>query len=91
LSVEDADLRLDGNAAAGVLQEVFARDVTVAVGVCANCGARGELGSAHLYVHAPGLVLRCRICQAVLLRVVQAGERAWIDVTGVRSLELRPL
>jgi Family of unknown function (DUF6510) len=86
--MEDADLRLDGNAAAGVLQEVFVRDATVAIGVCATCGARGELGGAHLYVHAPGLVLRCRVCQAVLMRIVEAGSRRFLDVRGIASLEL---
>jgi hypothetical protein len=86
--MEDVDLRLDGNAAAGVLQEVFRREVTVAVGVCASCGARGELGSAYLYMQAPGLVFRCRVCHAVLMRVVQSEARTWIELRGIASLEL---
>ena len=32
-------LRLDGNAAAGLLGEVFAGEVTTAVGTCDGCGA----------------------------------------------------
>ena len=30
--------RLDGNAAAGLLSEMFARDVTFAQATCAGCG-----------------------------------------------------
>jgi hypothetical protein len=88
--MEDFDLRLDGNAVGGLLHEVFLREVTTAVSTCAACGARGELGGVHVYAHAPGVVLRCPRCEAVLMRIVQAGERIWLDVAGVRSLELRP-
>jgi hypothetical protein len=86
--MQDADLRLDGNAAAGLLSEIFVRDVTVAVGTCAACGNRAELGAVHVYMHAPGVVLRCPRCEAVLMRIVQAESRCWLDVQGVRSLEL---
>lgn len=86
--MKDADLRLDGNAAAGLLSEIFVREVTVAVGTCAACGMRAELGAVHVYMHAPGVVLRCPSCEAVLMRIVQSGSRCWLDVRGVRSLEL---
>jgi hypothetical protein len=39
-------------------------------------------------MHAPGVVLRCPRCEAVLMRIVQAESRCWLDVQGVRSLEL---
>ena len=32
------ELMLDGNAVAGLLQEVFAVEMTTAVGTCASCG-----------------------------------------------------
>jgi hypothetical protein len=82
-------LRLDGNAAAGMLQEVFAMEVTTSVGTCGTCGAQNQVGAVHLYVSA-GHVLRCPHCDSVLMRVVRAGTRVWIDLSGVRSLELRP-
>jgi Zn finger protein HypA/HybF involved in hydrogenase expression len=81
-------LRLDGNAAAGLLQEVFAMEMTTAVGTCGSCGAEDAVGAVHLYVSA-GHVLRCPHCDSVLMRVVEAGTRVWIDLSGVRSLELR--
>jgi hypothetical protein len=82
------NLRLDGNAAAGVLAEVFAVDVTAAVGTCDACGAADHVGAVHVY-RAAGLVLRCRSCDAVLMRVVEGPGRMWVDLRGLRSLEVR--
>jgi hypothetical protein len=80
-------LRLDGNAAAGLLSEVFGRDVTTAVGTCDGCGSAEAVGAIHVYV-AAGTVLRCPHCEAVVMKVVTDGERYWIDVRGLRSMEL---
>jgi hypothetical protein len=81
---------LDGNAAAGVLSEVFAVDVTAAIGQCVGCGRQGPLGATVAYLHAPGVVLRCRGCDQVLVRVVIAPDRHWIDLRGLAVLELTP-
>ena len=81
-------LKLDGNAAAGTLQEVFALEVTAATGTCDGCGAAGAIGALMLYAQAPGLVLRCPHCDAVVLRVATDGTRYWLDARGLRSLEL---
>jgi predicted RNA-binding Zn-ribbon protein involved in translation (DUF1610 family) len=81
-------LMLDGNAAAGVLQEIFAVEMTTALGTCDSCGNVGEVGRVHLYRGA-GIVLRCSNCGAVLMTIVRAGERSWIDLRGIRTLELR--
>jgi hypothetical protein len=35
------ELMLDGNAIAGLLQEVFAVQITTAVGTCVSCGTAG--------------------------------------------------
>jgi len=86
----DEELRLDGNAAGGELGAVFALEVTAARGTCAACGATAQLGEAVVYAQAPGLVLRCPACSAVLLRMVRGRERMWLDVRGVSCLELRP-
>jgi ribosomal protein S27E len=81
-------LRLDGNAAAGVFREIFAADITTAVGVCDGCGTADAVGAVHVYESA-GTVLRCPHCNAVLMRVVVGEARVWVDLRGVRSLELR--
>jgi hypothetical protein len=88
--MEDADLRLDGNAVGGLLGEVFGREMTAARGTCASCGSIGEVATLTVYAHAPGTVVRCPACEAVLLRVVRAEHRMWIDLRGLRSLELEP-
>ncbi|MDX6422608.1 MAG: hypothetical protein QOI67_79 [Gaiellaceae bacterium] len=81
-------LRLDGNAAAGVLREVFGSEMTTAVGTCGSCGAVDLVGAVHVYV-AAGVVLRCPSCEAVLMRIVESESRFWIDLTGLRSIELQ--
>jgi hypothetical protein len=83
-------LRLDGNAAAGLLCEVLAGEVTTAVGTCDGCGSTEAVGAIHVYM-AAGTVLRCPHCDAVVMKVVTDGERIWIDVRGLRTLELSPI
>jgi hypothetical protein len=87
--METADLMLDGNVLGGVLGEVFVREVTVARSTCSSCGAVREIGALAVYAQAPGAVARCPGCGAVLLRVVRAEGRVWLDFQGIRSLELR--
>jgi len=82
-------LRLDGNAVAGLLGEVFAAEATTAVGTCDGCGAAEPVGAVHAYM-AAGIVLRCPHCDAVVMKLVKDGERIWIDLRGLRTLELAP-
>ena len=74
---------LDGNAAAGELSRIFTMDVTAAEGRCAHCGAIKRFAEAHLYMQAPGLVARCPVCQHVILRLVNVGQRVFLDVQGL--------
>ena len=82
----DSDLRLDGNAAAGLLSEVFTAEATSALVTCAACGATGGVGSVHVYRHAPGTVLRCPACSAVLMRFARIRGRLLADLHGVGTL-----
>jgi ribosomal protein S27E len=86
--VETADLMLDGNAIGGLLREVFAEEMTVAVITCAGCGAVREVGALLVYMNAPGTVVRCPGCGAVLMRVARGRGRLWLDLSGVRCIEL---
>jgi hypothetical protein len=83
--------RLDGNAAAGLLQEIFVHELTDARGECAGCGAVGEMGTQHLYMapRSPGAVLRCASCESVLMVIVHAGGRFRLALQGLVWLELR--
>jgi Family of unknown function (DUF6510) len=87
-SVADA-LRLDGNAAAGILSEIFAADVTAAKAMCANCGVTRAVGALLVYAHGMGTVVRCPSCNAVILRVGRTPTQIWLDATGARHLVIR--
>jgi Family of unknown function (DUF6510) len=89
--MDDQQLRLDGNAAAGLLQEVFVHELTDARGACAACGAVGEIGAQHLYMspRSPGAVLRCSVCESVLMVVVHAGGRFRLGLQGLVWIEMQ--
>jgi hypothetical protein len=80
--------KLDGNAIGGVLFEIFGTEVTAATGVCGSCGAEGYVATLDVYADAPGIVGRCRSCEAVMIRIVRAGGRTWLDLSGTRTLEI---
>lgn len=80
-------LRLDGNAAAGLLAQVFAFDVTAARSTCVGCGQTSPVGALLLYGGEMGTVLRCPACEAVQLRVASIPGRYVIDMQGVVHLE----
>ena len=85
--------RLDGNAAAGVLSEIFAVEMTSALCTCAHCGHVAPLGSLVLYGGQVGMVLRCPTCEQVQMRVVRIPERGgqyWIDMRGISILRVTP-
>ena len=81
---------LDGNAAAGELNRLLAIDITTARGRCANCGRRTRFAEARLYMGGPGIVARCPVCDHVLLRLVNARERAFLDTRGLKWLNFTP-
>jgi recombinational DNA repair protein (RecF pathway) len=80
-------LMLDGNAVAGLLQEVFGADMTSAIGSCAACGVTEPVGAIHVYRGA-GIVLRCPHCDNALAAIVRDERRVWITFQGIRALEL---
>ena len=82
------DRRLDGNAIGGLLLELFGVELTVATTVCGSCGATEQMARLDVYVDAPGTVVRCTHCRAVLMRIVRAPDRTWLDFSGLRSIEL---
>lgn len=79
---------LDGNAAAGELSRIFAPDITSAEGQCAHCGAIKRFAEARVYMQNPGIVARCAVCENVLLRVVSASHRLFLDLRGMTYLTL---
>jgi Family of unknown function (DUF6510) len=90
MAISDQELRLDGNAAAGLLHDVFVPEFTGARGACASCGAVGEMGAQHLYMapRSPGAVLRCSSCSSVLMVVVHTDGRFRLALQGLVWLDL---
>ncbi len=78
---------LDGNAIGGLLLEVFGTEMTAAVAVCGSCGATGPMAETVVYLRAPGTVVRCRRCGAVLMVVVRRDEQKCVDLLGLAALE----
>ena len=87
--MHESDLRLDGNAVAGLLAEVFAFEATTAEVRCAGCGHEDPVGAATVYANAPGVVMRCRGCSAVLMRFAEIRDRVVVDMRGAATLTLQ--
>jgi Family of unknown function (DUF6510) len=82
----DDEFRLDGNAAAGLLSEVFAFDITTATTTCDGCGNSSPVGGLALYDLELGAVLRCPACDDVMMCVTRPDGVLWLDLRGVRVL-----
>ena len=80
--------KLDGNAAAGILQEIFPFEMTLVQATCTGCGATDAIGALAVYMHGMGTVVRCPSCDNVLIRVAHAKGRYWLDMRGVRVLQI---
>ena len=81
------ELRLDGNAAAGTLGEVFSFEVTTAEFACDGCARIGRLGEAMVYeVRDLGTIVRCPSCDNALIRLAHNRGRYMVDFRGTRYL-----
>jgi len=81
------ELMLDGNAVAGLLQELFAVEMTTAIATCGSCGATDAVGATRVFRGA-GMVMRCPHCDNALVTVVKDDTRVWIGFPGVRTVQV---
>ena len=81
-------LMLDGNAAGGMLYDIFSAEMTGSHTECANCGRHEMLGELLAFTQAPGLVLRCPACDATVLRAVKTSEFTYLDARGAVYLRI---
>ena len=81
--------KLDGNAAAGTLQTIFPFDMTLVQATCTGCGATNSIGVTAAYMHGMGTIVRCPSCDNVLIRVAQVKGRSFLDMRGVRVLQIK--
>jgi hypothetical protein len=82
------ELMLDANAVGGLLHDIFGVEMTAVPGECANCGNVAELGTLLAFTQAPGAVLRCSVCEQVMLRIVQTPDAIYLDARGALYLRL---
>lgn len=74
---------LDGNAMAGVMQDLFARDMTTTAYKCTGCGKTGVVAEMAVYMSGPGTVARCRDCDTILLLLTERRGMYCIDAPGL--------
>ena len=86
---DEGAMRLDGNAAAGVLTQVFHCEPSSAVIICAGCGATAAIGALPAYGLELGAILRCPHCDTAVLRLGAAGTTLWVDLRGSVSLRVK--
>jgi uncharacterized protein DUF6510 len=86
--MDDNDLRLDGNAAGGLLNEVFPFEMTEAATTCSGCGAIKPVGELTLYGHGMGAILRCAGCDVALIRITRIRRRYRLDLSGMSCLQI---
>ena len=79
---------LDGNAAAGRLGQFFTFDVTLATITCGDCAFEGPLAELRLYGRDTGIVLRCRHCDAVNIRMLETGTSMNLDLSGTARISI---
>jgi hypothetical protein len=79
--------RLDGNAIAGELFDVFGEEMTTATGTCSSCGSMRPLGELAVYLQAPGVVARCSSCESVMIVIVEIRGVRCVDLHGMAAIE----
>ena len=78
---------LDGNAIGGALYDIFGVEMTMAITICLSCGGRLLLAEQAVYSRGPGIVVRCRTCESILLVWVNVRGMNCIDASGLAVLE----
>ncbi|HEX4483819.1 MAG TPA: DUF6510 family protein [Solirubrobacteraceae bacterium] len=85
-SSSSEDYALDGNALAGLLEEVFAAEITTALRVCQSCGTQSAIG-AHRAYRGAGVVLRCPVCRDLAMRIAELRGHTRVWLAGEWSFE----
>ena len=80
------DRVLDGNAIGGLLIEVFGAEMTTAAGTCGVCGSTGQVAEMAVYRSELGTVVRCRVCDNVLMVFVEVRGVTCVDLSGLAQL-----
>ena len=85
MTMDATDMHMDGNAIAGLLQQVFVAEFTTMERTCQSCGDSTPAG-AHRSYHGAGIVLRCPNCGDVALRIAELPDRLVFELRGAWSV-----
>jgi ribosomal protein S27E len=77
---------LDGNAVGGLLFQVFGKEMTNVAQTCASCGNTAVIAETVVYLRAPGTLIRCPSCTALLMAITQIRGVICIDTSGISDL-----
>ena len=72
--------RLDGNAIGGMMLELFGVEMTTVTEVCRTCGTADLFARTEVYMDAPGTVVRCPSCHAVVMVLVTIGDECHVHL-----------
>lgn len=86
MSREEMYSALDGNAAGGLLREVFAFDATAAQTTCAGCARVLAMGELRLYAIELGAIFRCPSCNEAVVRMGRTPRGLWLDLRGAATV-----
>jgi Family of unknown function (DUF6510) len=81
MRVDPNDRHTDGNAVAGLFQEILAGEFTSAQRTCQSCGDRNPAGAHRSYAGA-GIVLRCPNCEDVAALVTRLRDEYVFELRG---------
>jgi hypothetical protein len=84
----NSDTHLDGNVVGSLLSDLFGREMTNQRACCDACGTISLLGTAKVYVDAPGDVVRCANCGTVVLVAVAVPTGVRVSFSALRWVEL---
>jgi hypothetical protein len=79
------EMHVDGNGAAGLLQQIFLAEITTATRLCDGCGEEHPIGAHRAYASA-GMVLRCPGCGAVAATISEQPSEYVIGLNGAWRL-----
>ena len=86
--MKEDELKLDGNAAGGLLNEIFPFEMTAAEATCVGCGTMRPVGELILYLHGMGAILRCVGCDTALIRITHIRGYYRLDLSGISYLRI---
>jgi flavoprotein len=90
MRAENASWVVDGNAAAGILSEVFAGDVTQMLTECSGCGAVAPFAEAVVEIDETAAIVRCRGCTHTLVTVLRSEGEVRVVIGTLRELVVTP-